>query len=917
MISRFSSRSANLTRTFLKDRLRGAATYDRISGYFRSTLFSLIEEELSQLDRVRLVCNAEIDPRDLAVAGHAADRAQLEAFTADRTDAGPLLDRVRWRRLHELLRSGKVEVRVVSRESAPFLHGKAGLITMRDGATSTFIGSVNDTYSAWNLNYELIWEDDSKEAAAWVRGEFDWLWALGVPLSDVVIEEIGREASKFEVRISDLRSKPVDLMKAALVEAPARLRGEALMPWQKAFVSIWSEHRDRHGAARLILADEVGVGKTLSMATTGALAALLGDGPFLILCPATLTEQWQVELWDRLGLPSARWARDPFKGWVDHTGHHYRARDPADILACPCQVGIISTGLVTARKNDTLLPEAAALLEARFGMIALDEGHRARIRRDQKGEPSDPNNLWAFMSRIADRTRHLVIGTATPIQTFREEIWDLMRLIGTGNEHVLGRMGASRWHDSKEALDLISGKFVPETAEEAWSWLRTPLPHAEESLIFRDVRKDLRIPDGASFSADPLTDLDPDTRSELDRLVRKGEMGSRVPFLGQHNPLGRHVVLRRRKTLEEAGLMDRVAVDLWPQEGDAPALFADGAVITPHYYDLAYEAVEAFTQAMSQRVKAVGFMKTMLLQRICSSVASGLSSAERMIETRENQILEANADADEEVTEFLEGLADAGELHVLDAEIARLREVIGLLEGERAEDPKGRAVLHFLRDRGWLELGCIIFSQYYDTSYWVAGLVSAAFPEEPVGLYAGLGRSGLMLNGEWRSAEREELKTLVREGRLRVLTATDAAGEGLNLQTLGTLINVDLPWNPSRLEQRIGRIKRFGQKRSSVDMASLVYQGTVDERIYQRLSERMRDRYDVLGSLPDVIEGAWILSEREVEERLRTYTKPPSPDDIFTLRYGDFLDSVEKNWETFDKVIGRPELLEVMRRPWR
>jgi superfamily II DNA/RNA helicase len=62
---------------------------------------------------------------------------------------------------------------------------------------------------------------------------------------------------------------------------------------------------------------------------------------------------------------------------------------------------------------------------------------------------------------------------------------------------------------------------------------------------------------------------------------------------------------------------------------------------------------------------------------------------------------------------------------------------------------------------------------------------------------------------EWRSAEREEIKRVVRDRTVRLVVATDAACEGLNLQTLGTLINVDLPWNPSRLEQRLGRIKRF------------------------------------------------------------------------------------------------------------
>jgi len=57
------------------------------------------------------------------------------------------------------------------------------------------------------------------------------------------------------------------------------------------------------------------------------------------------------------------------------------------------------------------------------------------------------------------------------------------------------------------------------------------------------------------------------------------------------------------------------------------------------------------------------------------------------------------------------------------------------------------------------------------------------------------------------------------------MVATDAACEGLNLQRLGTLINVDLPWNPTRLEQHIGRIKRFGWTRPNVDMLNLVYKG--------------------------------------------------------------------------------------------
>ena len=88
---------------------------------------------------------------------------------------------------------------------------------------------------------------------------------------------------------------------------------------------------------------------------------------------------------------------------------------------------------------------------------------------------------------------------------------------------------------------------------------------------------------------------------------------------------------------------------------------------------------------------------------------------------------------------------------------------------------------------------------------------------------------------------------MVAAHELKIMVATDAACEGLNLQTLGTLINIDLPWNPTRLEQRIGRIKRFGQVREKVDMLNLVNEQTVDEKVYERLSERMRDRFNLFG----------------------------------------------------------------------
>lgn len=149
-----------------------------------------------------------------------------------------------------------------------------------------------------------------------------------------------------------------------------------------------------------------------------------------------------------------------------------------------------------------------------------------------------------------------------------------------------------------------------------------------------------------------------------------------------------------------------------------------------------------------------------------------------------------------------------------------------------------------------------------------------------------------------------------------MVVATDAACEGLNLQTLGTLINVDLPWNPSRLEQRIGRIKRFGQRRDRVDMLNLVYHGTRDEKVYETLSERMRDRYDIFGTLPDVIEDDWIEDIEKLDERLNEFTNRKKQANAFDLRYAADVDTNEEKWELCERVLARHDVRERLLRGW-
>jgi superfamily II DNA/RNA helicase len=289
-------------------------------------------------------------------------------------------------------------------------------------------------------------------------------------------------------------------------------------------------------------------------------------------------------------------------------------------------------------------------------------------------------------------------------------------------------------------------------------------------------------------------------------------------------------------------------------------------------------------------------------------VASGIATATRLLEKQAPLAVEGEDDAADRVER--ENLPE-----ILQTERFYLEQIVMALS-RRPTDPKLDAVLCFLVERGWLDLGCIVFSQYYDTAHWIAQSLTARLPGESVALYAGAGKSGLFFDCEWRTVEREEIKEKVKERKIRLLVATDAACEGLNLQTLGTLINVDLPWNPSRLEQRIGRIKRYGQTRDRVDMLNLVYANTNDEKVYRALSQRMKDRYDLFGSLPDTIDDAWIDDIEHLQEHFSQFTLKKRRANAFDLRYGKTVMPEGPGWELCEKVLSRRDVVERLSAGW-
>jgi superfamily II DNA/RNA helicase len=154
---------------------------------------------------------------------------------------------------------------------------------------------------------------------------------------------------------------------------------------------------------------------------------------------------------------------------------------------------------------------------------------------------------------------------------------------------------------------------------------------------------------------------------------------------------------------------------------------------------------------------------------------------------------------------------------------------------------------------------------------------------------------------------------MVRRGEVRLLLGTDAASEGLNLQRLGTLINLDLPWNPTRLEQRKGRIQRIGQLRDQVLVYNMRYKDSVEDRVHQLLSDRLEGIFKLFGQLPDILEDVWIeVALGQIEQAKMTIDAVPRQYP-FEIKYHEMK---KVPWESCAVVLDSVDRKEHLLRGW-
>jgi superfamily II DNA or RNA helicase len=882
--------------------LECAVRYDRLTGYFRARALTLAARGLEGLirnnGRMRLLVGCTLDKPEVdAIAKGAEFRDQVKAHLI----ANPLkpgsqreveaLELLAWMVAKQIL---EVQVAVPCDEhrrpipAQGIFHEKAGIIEDKTGDRLAFNGSLNETEAGWTRNWESLnifrsWLGDALRVAA-EETNFTKLWSgeskhvITMPVPDAMREDLLRFLPEHDLparlrntqakAVIDLPLEPepppelappeplIDLRRlvwAFIKEAPKMPNGgervgEAtanVEPWPhqiRAFQRLYS-----HWPPRLLIADEVGLGKTIQAGMLIRQAWLADKARrVLILAPASICRQWQIELREKFNLNWPIYDGDQLL-YLTTPGSTAPAQQPIDRADWHKQPFIIASSHLMRRRDR--VAELAEIAEP-WDIIVIDEAHHAR--RKSPGEPGErrPNRLLDLLQRLKDRTQALLLMTATPMQVHPVEVWDLLSLLGLPPE----------WNESA-FLKFCEAVDHPSPSHEDMEFLATMFRATEQrygAANEQDVRRA-----GATTGLQAkrvlsaLRDAAAIPRRQLDTKAR----GVALRVIRSQSPIGRLISRHTRDLLRryfKAGKMQTPIAER-EVEDRFVKMSADEARI--------YEAVEnyistTYNQASAKEKNAVGFVMTIYRRRLASSFRALRHTLEDRLAAMQTGKLPKQGQPDDEAdneTPDAEGdilaSSEGAELEQVALAQEEKDDIASLLEKIRQLPPDSkveclRQELEKLRAEGYPQ--AMVFTQYTDTMDFLRDEL-ATRTSLRVMCFSGRGGEVRGADGRWRGISREEAKRRFRTGQADVLLCTDAAAEGLNFQFCGSLINYEMPWNPMRVEQRIGRIDRLGQKHAIIRIVNLHYEGTVEADVYMALRRRINLFESVVGRLQPIL----------------------------------------------------------------
>lgn len=915
--------------TFYVPVLERACAYDRVAGYFSSSAFMSAAAGLARFinggGTIRLLVGTQLseDDRDALLGQASLGDVLARRLSAD-VDRALSADEVAAQRLGViawLVQQGRLHIRVgvpCDSDGVPlagaeagqrYFHAKFGVLADEVGDRVAFTGSINESASGWQQNFESFSVYRSWRAETWadygepLAQEFEELWAgesspgsdehqagsaawRTVPLPEAVRERLVQlvaagwtppprdplepspslAASELE-HLHAIRAAPGTCSGVGLVSA-------AVEPWphQIAIARRIAETWPRS----YLLADEVGLGKTIE--TGLVLRELLLSGRLstaLLLVPASVLIQWQEELSEKFSLDIPRVDSGDLV-WADGRRHKAAAGSGSVWRSAP--VLLASSHLARRREHRAALTEGAG-----WDLVFVDEAHHAR-RRGTKASDA-PNQMLATLAAMkrAAMWDVLLLASATPMQMNTHDIWDLLRLFGL----------PSPWSESPERMERYFAEFGVEFADRKWRFLREMLAGHFASSEPEPALVDQMTEALGLVAATSITQFHqrPYARGSTYNLGKERESWWDT-WLRANTPVRDRVFRTTRATLRtyqaEGVLAEGTVVperrvthescDLGPQ---AEALYGRIDSYIKRHYD-AYLADRG-------RRRPLGFIMTVYRRRLTSSFHAVRCSLERRREVLrgrrqtgafmdEDDLMssqESNAfgaasaatsqasvgtaespsapeieDADDDWDDL--AAESAGEY--LTGELTELDSFIDELDSLPPDEPKV-ARLYDLLEASFQDghQSAVVFTQYADTLRYLRERLRVIYGSGIVCYFGGRGERWDPDAGEWAALSKERVKELFRQGdEVRIMLGTDSMSEGLNLQTCARVINYDLPWNFMRVEQRIGRVDRIGGQ-PLVEVTNLSYTGTVEDDVLRRIEDRLGWFTTIVGNAQPVL----------------------------------------------------------------
>jgi len=529
-----------------------------------------------------------------------------------------------------------------------------------------------------------------------------------------------------------------------------------------------------------ILADEVGLGKTIEAGILLSQKWAEGKRKILIICPSSLRKQWNQELIDKFYLQSTIVDSRNFKNITSFESNPF---DKKEIVICSYHFA--------KNKEDFI-----KLIN--WDLVVIDEAHK--LRNVYKN-----NNKISHSIKRAIGDSPKVLLTATPLQNSLLELYGLVSFI---DEHTFGD------------FQSFKSQFVRLGEEE------TPNFSDLKSRLALICKRTLR-------------------RQVLEYI----KYTNRIPLTQEFNP-----------TNEEHNLYEKISEYLQKEKNYAlpPAQKHLMTLILRRLLASSTFAIAGTLKGLIGKLNTA--LKTGTLKQTSEYIKASFSDMDEVSEE-----LEDTEDEQEPLTEF-----EKGEIR---EEIEELKGFSSLADSIKV-NAKGRELLTAL-DKGFSKLEnleapkkALIFTEFTRTQNYIAELLSKSKYAGKIVLFNGSNNDeqSKQIYNDWleknkdtdritgsKPADKRAAIIEYFKDTAEIMIATEAAAEGINLQFCSLVVNYDLPWNPQRIEQRIGRCHRYGQNFDVVVVNFLNKKNEADKRVFELLAQKFKLFDGVFGASDGVL----------------------------------------------------------------